>query len=136
MIPSLRFTPTALVATATMNTRIHLMTLMLAATFSVVGCRHPIPYGSTVDTAQLTTTSYRTAGATAEVITWRGESVITVLVSDRVVFRQAYVSNSGHNGAYVMDAAWSPTGKSFAFKTASAGGHQPYPESRHDYSAC
>ena len=25
-----------------------------------------------------------------------------------------------------MDATWSPAGKSFAFKTASAGGHQPY----------
>ena len=109
-----------------MKDRIHLMGLMLAAGCLVAGCRHLSSSGATVDTAQLTTTSYRTAEATAEVITWRGESTITVLVSNRVVFREAYVSNSGHNGAYVMDAAWAPAGKSFAFKTASAGGHQPY----------
>lgn len=110
--------------------RMNKHTLLPILTLSVIvfnaGCRHVRPVPPEVNTTPIKTTCYRAEGATAEVITSRGESIITVLVGDRVAFRRAYVSDSGQNGQHVVDAAWSPAGRFFAFKTTSSGGHMPY----------
>ena len=100
--------------------------LMFAASVCGAGRRHVSLTRTEVNSAHITTTCYAAEGSTAEVITSRGESIVTVLDGDRVVWRRAYVSDSGHNGMHIMDAAWSPTGKFFAFKMKSAGGHMPY----------
>ncbi|MBI5725180.1 MAG: hypothetical protein HZA50_14570 [Planctomycetes bacterium] len=71
--------------------------------------------------------TYKCGRNIAEVMTWYGESAITVHVENQLVFRQTYIVNdNGGNGSYVMDAAWSPNGTYFAFKVTSAGGHMPY----------
>jgi len=75
---------------------------------------------------ELTVRRYEHGNALVETIEWRNESAITVTVDKRVVFRRAFFSDSGHNGYYIMDGAWSPDGACFAFKLASAGGHMPY----------
>ncbi len=81
-------------------------------------------------------TRYTNGRRIAEVITWHGESALTVYEEGVTTgpgkaatgagpYRLSFFENS-NNGSYVMDAAWSPKGTYFAFKLASAGGHMPY----------
>ncbi|MDA3831775.1 MAG: hypothetical protein PF495_00090 [Spirochaetales bacterium] len=76
--------------------------------------------------AELSCIRYEHNGAVAEVVTWHNESALTIFIDNRVFFRKAYLTDSGHIGFNIMDAAWSPQGTYFAFKLSSAGGHMPY----------
>ena len=69
---------------------------------------------------------YKKRDAKAEVITWRDESAITILIGERTVLRKAYFSDSGYNGSFIQDGRWSPDGSYFAFRLLSSGGHMPY----------
>jgi len=62
----------------------------------------------------------------AEVITWRNESVLTLLRGEHIIFRKAFFSPSGYNGSFIVDGTWSPKGSFFAFRLLSSGGHMPY----------
>lgn len=79
-----------------------------------------------INVNNLTTKFFKQGRAMAEIITWHDESAITILLDGRIVFRNAYFSNSGYNGSFIEDGAWSPNGSYFAFRILSSGGHMPY----------
>ena len=118
-----------------------IVVLMILAGGIVLGChrdrsRSGQPTSRSVGTTQPATTqtvdqavtikSYKHGRAEAEVLTWRNESVVTITVDGKMVFREAFFSSDGEHGDAIMDGAWSPDGKYFAFKLENSGGHQPY----------
>ena len=97
---------------------------LFAGTYQDSNASNSIESKTTPDVC--TAKTYRQGDKTAEVITWRDESAITILSGDRIVFRKAFFSNSGYNGSFIGDGAWSPGGSYFAFRLLSSGGHMPY----------
>ena len=79
-----------------------------------------------ISSENLSSKVYRHGEKSAEIIQWRNEGAITILSGEKVLYRRAYFSNTGYNGAFIESGQWSPKGSYFAFRLLSSGGHMPY----------